>query len=108
MLPLRRHTILLDACALTSTVFTRVHDAIEIEIESNEFFDCTFATRRIKFNESGDRPDCVSWHILVTVNPCRVPPLLSSHTHVCVECQRTVAYSSIHDEANHALITHQV
>lgn len=76
--------------------FTRVHDAIKIEIESNEFFDCTFATRRIKFNESDDRPDCVSWHILVTVNPCRVPPLLSSHTHVCVECQRTVAYSSIY------------
>lgn len=64
MLPLRRYTILLDACALTSTVSLAF--TIEIEIESNEFFDCTFATRRIKFNESSDRPDCVSWHILVT------------------------------------------
>lgn len=91
-------------------MFTRVCDVTN-RIRANGFSGNiiaanNFAARRLKFNESDDRTDCVSWHELVTANPYGV--LLSSHT-----CTRGIPKNNrvppnVYDEANHSLITRQV
>lgn len=115
MLPLREKDTILqsDACALTST-FTGVRDVHKADrVQANEFSGNTIATdsftvHRTIFNESHDRPGCVSWHELVTVNLCRVPPLLSSHTCTHRIPKNSRVSPNIHDEGNHSLINRQV
>lgn len=115
MLPLREKDTILqpDACALRST-FTGVRDVHKADrVEANEYSGYTIATdnftvRRLRFNESHDRPGCVSWHELITVNPCRVPPLLSSHTCTHRIPKNSRVSPNIHDEGNRSLITRQV